>query len=276
MTDYGCPSCGVPLADDQRYCLNCGNRVGDGRDHLLRTLAPPPPPPAPPAPVVERVGPRLWSPLGGGVLVALLLVGLLGGVALAGDEEREPTIIRVAAPPAPDVRVNVAGGGGPVEEAEFVSDWPGDDGWTVQLQALPKEGSTVADVDAAKASAESQGAPDVGALDSDEWPSLDGGDYVVYSGVFTSKKEAAKALKKLRKDFPDAEVVEVSAGGGATKIGKDTDKQSDEELEDLQEATGEEYVKKSKKLPDKVATEGKKPKPDNKKPGGGSDATVLE
>jgi hypothetical protein len=88
--------------------------------------------------------------------------------------------------------------------------------------ALPKDATQPAQVDAAKADATSKGADDVGALDSDEYPSLDPGEYVVYSGTYSSKKAARKDLRALRKDFPDAKVVEVAAssdggGGGSTK-----------------------------------------------------------
>jgi hypothetical protein len=270
-----CPTCSAALDDDQRYCLNCGRRVGEGRDALLRALVPAPVA-APAAPAVPP-GARLWSPVGGAALAGLLVAGLVLGLLLGGGDEQPPTVVRIAAPPAPDVRVNVAGGGGAeATPVALESDWPGDDGWTVQLQTLPKDGSSVAEVQAAKASAEEQGAADVGALDSDEWPTLDPGDYVVYSGVFTSRKQATRAQRRLRRDFPDAMVVRVAADGGTTKVDKDAEKQSDEELKDLQSAEGEEYVKKSKKLPDKVATEGKVPKKDNGKAGGGSKATVLE
>ena len=33
-----CPSCGAALADDQRYCLNCGQRQGEPRLDFRRHL----------------------------------------------------------------------------------------------------------------------------------------------------------------------------------------------------------------------------------------------
>ena len=38
MTDHACRSCGSPLAADQRYCLQCGNRVAEARVPFLDIL----------------------------------------------------------------------------------------------------------------------------------------------------------------------------------------------------------------------------------------------
>ncbi len=35
-----CSSCGAPLATDQRYCLNCGERPADPRVDYARHLGP--------------------------------------------------------------------------------------------------------------------------------------------------------------------------------------------------------------------------------------------
>ena len=71
----------------------------------------------------------------------------------------------------------------------------------------------------AKSEAQSNGAADVGALDSDDFSGLDGGKYVIYAGVFDSRKQAKRALKKLKKDFAGAKVIQVSAGGGVSARG---------------------------------------------------------
>ena len=273
-----CTACSSPYAADQAYCLSCGRRVGERRDDLLAALAP--------APVAVREvalpttsrGPFLWSPLGGGALAGVLAMGLaFGAIALGGDEPRaQDIVVNVPRQPAARVVNNISGGGAAVPVAEFVSDWPGDDGWTVQLDALPKDGTQPAQVDAAKADATGKGAEDVGALDSDDHASLDAGEYLVYSGVFDTKAAATKALKGLKKDFPGAKVVKVAADGGAApKLSKDTKKASDDELEQLESTGGDDFVKKSKKLPDKVGTSGAAPKKDNKTPGAGSEGTTI-
>lgn len=277
-----CRACGAPLAAGQRYCLNCGRPL-HRRSDLLAALTPPPPPPppAPPAAVAPAPVPagRSVSAMGAAVGVGLLLLAGVAGAQLAGEEPPPAPQVRVAAAPQPNVNVTVPVASGPAAPTAFVSDWSGDDGWTIALETLPKDGTDPGAVTAAKTAATAKGAEDVGALDSDEYPSLDTGEYVVYSGVFDTKKAATAALKKLEKDFPDAEVVKVSAteAGGAAPAQKDAKKLSDKALEDLNKASGDEYVEKSKKLPDKIAPEGKPPAKDGKAPGGGSgDGTVLE
>lgn len=282
-----CLQCSTTLATDQRYCLNCGERRaearlpfmeilrGDGDGDRLREvereveLAPVPPP--------SRL---LTAPMG--VAAMALLVLALGVGVLIGDDS-EPQARPVAlTQPAPVI--NVQAGGTPVAEETFKSDWPeGEDGFTVQLQTLPKDGTDVAAVTAAKTAAEGQGAEDVGALDSDEYASLDGGEYVVYSGVFSKRAQAKKALKKLKKDFRDAKVVEVSGGVGDDDAGdpdalsgkKKKATVSRKQLEDLNKLSPAERQKRSLKLPDETKLPGKPPKKDKKKPGGGSDAETI-
>jgi hypothetical protein len=193
-------------------------------------------------------------------------LGIVIGAVL-DDEPKQvaaarPQVISVATPAA-------AGTAAPPVEEQFNADWPeGTDGFTIELQTIPKEGTPVADVTAAKTAAAGKGASDVGALDSDDYASLDSGNYVIYAGIFNTRKQARKALGKLKKKFPDARVVAVSSssGGGAAKKGT-VDKSK---LEDLKGSSPEEYQKKSKKLPDETKLPGKAPPKDNKKPGGGS------
>jgi hypothetical protein len=84
---------------------------------------------------------------------------------------------------------------------------------------VPKQGATQDIVDAAKQTATGKGAKDVGSLDSDLYPSLTPGNYVIYSGIYTDRGQATKALPKLADSFPDATVIEVNSGskdsGGA-------------------------------------------------------------
>ena len=58
----------------------------------------------------------------------------------------------------------------------------------MQLQTLPKDGTRRrGGAGGEVATRQSQGAPDVGALDSDDFSSLDPGNYVIYSGVFDAQ-----------------------------------------------------------------------------------------
>jgi hypothetical protein len=205
--------------------------------------------------------------------VGLLLLVLLAGV-LIGRGSGEPKQV-VAAAQKPQV-ITVAPSAGTAAaaqpKAKFTSDWPaGKHGYTVRLKALPKDGTDVAAVDAAKSQAEGKGAADVGALDSDDYESLDPGSYIVYSGVFKKRNEADRALAGLKKRFPGAKVIKVSDTAGATKA-KKVDKRS---LRDLEKLSPKEYQKKSRKLPDKLKLPGKPPPKDNKKAGGGGKEQVI-
>ena len=202
---------------------------------------------------------------GVGLAVLFLGVGVLIGRSGAGDQQvaAKPTVVRVAGTGAP----TAAGTAKPASATTVKSDWPaGKEGWTVQLQELPKDdASTVA---AAKEAATKKGAPDVGLLDTDEFESLPPGNYVVYSGRFDSKAKAGAALSKLKKDFPKAKVLHVGAStptiGGAQA---QADKAAVQQLDNL---SGSDYAKQSRKLPDTLALPGKAPPKDNKQGGGGT------
>lgn len=285
-----CPACGALLAADQRYCLNCGRRragarvpyadllAGRAPEDVLRPASKPPPPPPP-----ERRGvPVAVAAVAAGSVALVLALGVLLGAATTDDPPRQLAAAPVQQKPAV---INVNAGVPTESTEEFTSDWPaGEEGWTVQLEALPKDSSQVADVDQAKTDAEGAGATEVGALDSDEWVSLDPGEYVVYSGVFTGKGAADKAraaAKKLKKDFPDAKAVKVSAGDvpGAegTRPEEKVQKLDDSALNDLENSTGADQQEKSSKLPDTLGLEGEPPPVDrNGDAGGGSDTEVIE
>lgn len=208
-----CAACGSPLAPDQRYCLECGERCPQTSD-FLRSGAPvgasppagPPRPPGVPADAPQAPRSNTVSLLAGvGVLLLALGVGVLIGRSGASSKQS----------PAP-VQVVTAGGvgTGSSTEASFTGDWPsGTSGYTVQLQTLPVTGTTVASVAAAKAAAGGKGAPAVGALKSEEFASLSGENYVIYSGDFHKQSEAQKALATLKKNFPGAKVIRVSESG---------------------------------------------------------------
>ena len=275
---------------DQRYCLECGLRRADARipfqDVLearirreagagtARVSAV-----AAPLPVHRQVSP-VYAGAGVALLGLALALGILIGSAAGDDQPRQvaaapPQVITVAAPAA----------GQPVAQ-EFTSDWTaGKDGYTVQLRTLPKDGTDVAAVQAAKSEAQSKGASEVGALDSDEFASLDPGNYVVYAGVFNSRKQAARELRGLKAEFAGAKVVRVSASGGALSSKGDKDALSGkkkeatvgkDQLKDLQGLSPDEYEKKAKKLPDTTKLPGKAPPKDDKKPGGGGTGDVIE
>ncbi len=276
-----CAGCGAQLAEDQRYCLACGTRRADPRvafQEVLTRPAPgggePPPDPLPPAG-------RDWTPLIAlgalGGLALVLVIGVLIGKTGFGDSSKQaaaPQVIRVgpsagvAATPGTAL-ASTAGAGGAVK-----SDWPsGKDGYTVELGVLPKSSSDAAAVAKAKSDAGAKGASAVGVLDSDSYKSLPGGNYVVYSGVFSSNAQASAALKKLKAEFPNAQVVHVSSKApkaSTSYVGKSSAKLNKQQLQDLNNLSGDAYAKRSRKLPTTTALPGKPPPVDHGAPGGGS------
>jgi hypothetical protein len=272
-----CNDCSAPLAEDQRYCLNCGART-PGAGPRLAAVAPPS---ATPGAIAATERPRRWTdaPLTLGAAAAgigLLLLVLIAGVLIgrSGDQNAKvaaapPQVIRVAAPTS-------AATAAPATES-FASDWPdGKKGFTVQLQTLAND-SPVATVQSAKKAAGDKGAPGVGALNSDDFASLDSGQYVIYSGIYTKRPEAARALKKLKSNFPGARVIAVNdgGGGGGSAGGGKQKTVHKNQLKNLDKLSPQEYSKKSRKLPKTLKLPGKPPPKDNKKPGGGGGSETI-
>jgi hypothetical protein len=299
----GCAECGSPLAADQRYCLECGTRRGDPRLDYARYLSNGAngangggPPEATAAGAKQPGSGRDWTPF---VLVGLvaglgmmLAIGVLIGKGGSGSDQAAAPVVQVGSGTGTD-----AGSGTnlPTADTEFKGDWPeGKEGFTIEIGSLAKQGTTAEQVEAAKTDATDKGAPDVGALDSDDFGSLPSGNYVIYSGVYDSKADATKDLKSLQSDFPEAQVIEVSAkgaGGGAggeTVSAKETGgltnstagsgatvQASKSDIEELHNTTGEAYQEAIKHIPDNIETPGKEVKEDNKDPGAGGPPPVV-
>jgi len=274
-----CPDCDAPLNTDQRYCLNCGQRRAEMRLPFMDMVeadaqAAQTAGRVSPGAILASAPPTERSPLV--VLTSLIALLLALGIGvLIGRGSGEPE--RVAKAPV----VNVSGAGaGTSAPVAITSDWPaGTNGFTVLLKTLPAA-ATAAEVAAAKQDATAKGATDAGALRGDEYPTVGEQGIVIYSGVFTTRKEARAALKGLTASFPDAKVVEVgdstdagSAGGGGETVKKDPEaKPIPKGGENL---SPQEYQKRSRRLPDKVQSEGRPPPKDNAAPGGGSKATEI-
>jgi hypothetical protein len=95
-----CTSCGAPLAPDQRYCVQCGQRRGQSRLPVAQPVAAA-------APVRESRMPRLGhnAALIAGVGTLLLAMGV--GVLIGRSGEKSPSN---AAAPAQVITVGGAGG----------------------------------------------------------------------------------------------------------------------------------------------------------------------
>ena len=299
-----CTGCGNPLALDQRYCLNCGKRRGGARIEFEKYLEQEPPnqPPKPPTPVAAGPAPdnrpeREVTPLMAAVgltgLAVILILGVLIGRTGQGNSTQAAPVVATGVPTAttPGATSTTTS-----TTVSFTADWPaGKEGFTIELATLPKDGADGAAVETAKADLVAQGASEVGALDSDEFASLPAGNYVLYSGVYDTEADAEAALEPLKASFPDAQVVEVSTsaseGGGETEkvttngegFSEETAKTdpdqiveaSENDLEELEGATGDEYQEMQKKLPPTIETPGAPPPKDDKAPGGGSGAVEI-
>ncbi len=217
-----CAGCGAPLAADQRYCLNCGQRRAGPRVDYQRYLAPGPEHAAPqaaeppqatatsqPISTPEPSRPeRDFAPLAavGGIAVLglMLLVGVLIGRGTESPSTSPPQVITV-------------GGSGDGETASAGT----------------------------------------------------GG-----SSTAPGSKEAAG--KSNGKNDTGAKAVAGGLTGEAARQSEDTVQASKDDLEALNEQSGESYEETVKKLPDKIATPGKPPPTDNKAPGGGGGALTIE
>ena len=219
-----CPRCGSTLAADQEWCLSCGAAAGTE--------------------VVEAKGWRVPLYLGGG-LAALAVIGvILAIVALASQKEEVPPSASAtpsAVPPAatpsalptltpapttdpnatptptpdpndPNATPTAVPTTTPTPSAEpttapSTSTFPGwtiGDGWTIIIESnKTQEG-------AEKVAQQAQDAGEtVGVLNSDDYSSLNGGYWVVFSGEYTSKSQAEDALDGVRANHSDAYVRQV-------------------------------------------------------------------
>jgi hypothetical protein len=263
-----CQNCGAPMANDQRYCLECGARRAAMSSVLMGgpPRAASTPPAAPPAPQPPGAGPpsqqrtnALTLLAGVGVLMLAMGVGVLIGRSGASKPTQAPAqVITLGSAPAATAAT-------PASES-FQSDWPAaKNGYTVQLQTLPA-GTSVAALQAAKAAAGGKGARSVGALKSEEFASLPSGNYVIYSGDYRKKAEAQKALGALKKSFPAASVISISNHGsskegsgssGATPsggAGNSLNNPAPPTVLESKPKKGQSFEQKSKSLPNVIST----------------------
>jgi len=286
-----CASCGAALAADQRYCLQCGTRRAERRVPVEAARASSRTSEGGAGRSAPVAGPPAVQRLGGAWGVAALLLLALGvGVIignLGGDDAP------VASTP-PEVTI-AAAAVGPTASASPVAtttpaadEWPDRDGFTVQLGELPKAGTDQAAADAAKAAATAKGAAAPGVLDAGAHGLTDG-QLVLYSGVFSTRKQATAALDGLKAAYPDARVIEVKAtpsasgartdgaasGDGASSTPSKPATVSKSKLKETEKLDPEAFQKQSKKLPKTTAIPGKAPPKDNAAPGGGSEAETI-
>jgi septal ring-binding cell division protein DamX len=220
-----CPRCGAAMAPDQEWCLACGAAAGTE--------------------VVEAEGWRIPLYLGGG-LVALAIIGVILAIVALSNQKQEanatPTPTAVASVPpgatisplpspttAPVTPVPTTDDGtgtaAPTETptataTEAPTDtptpdagsgtfpgWTGSDGdYTIIIKSATSQSS------AEKTAQKAQDAgTTVGILNSDDYSSLNGGYYVVFSGDYATKSDAQADLDGIRADFKDAYVRQIKS-----------------------------------------------------------------
>ena len=189
-----CPRCCAPASPEQEYCLECGLRL-PFTDSRLRAGRP------------WYAAPALWS------LLALLLLAAIGtAVAVAVTNGEEEQTLTATAPPArapattavstPEATTTAPATTPPLpgttspppgSAQQRPIDWPDRDGYTIVLESIPTSSSRQRAVDTARKAIRA-GLADVGVLASSNYPSLQPGYYVVFTGVYDSTSEAVDAL----------------------------------------------------------------------------------
>lgn len=203
-----CPACLSPIRADQRYCLECGERLAP--DEI------PPPPPG---------GGSLGEPNSLFLLAATAIL-IVVGAGLAWVALREPpadggattatteTVPTDVAPTDTIPTDTIITEETITEETfteetiteEFIDDWPaGESGWAVILASKAVDRFTLADAEGIAEEARVAGVPLVGVLDSSNYPSLNPGYWAVFSGPYPTRAEAEAELATVRSlGFADA------------------------------------------------------------------------
>jgi hypothetical protein len=219
-----CPRCGNSLAAEQEWCLACGAAAGTE--------------------VVEARGWRVPLYLGGGLAALAVLGVILAIAALASRNDQvaqTPTPTPSAAPPAataaptttPDPLATVTPAPGATVDPNATATpdpnatptpsatpgsgnttsgsgstfagWPGGSGYTIILES----NKTKSGAEKVAQSAQDAGET-VGVLKSDDFSSLNGGYWVVFTEKYASKKAAETALSGVRSSHADAYVRQIT------------------------------------------------------------------
>ncbi|HWF25361.1 MAG TPA: SPOR domain-containing protein [Solirubrobacteraceae bacterium] len=172
-----CPHCGARLAGDQEWCLECG------------------------AAVKVRIRPaRGWRvpvAIVGGVVVVSALILVFALSALSGSANSSVPAV-LAAPPVHHARHHAAAPAArtssTTKPAATIASWPaGVTGYTVVLGVVHARSAATAS--ATKIA--SAGIP-VGVLASSDYSSMRPGDWIVFSGTYSSRAQADAAATGLQ------------------------------------------------------------------------------
>ena len=210
-----CPACLSPVRADQRYCLECGER-------LLADEIPPPP-----------GGGSAFSNRSTTLLAIAAIVLIVVGVGLAWVALREPsggedtTDTAITAPTTEtaitDTTITDTGftdtgftdtgmtdtvitDTGMTDTGGSTPGWPaGQVGWAVILASKSQSEFQETDAQAIADQAATAGVPMTGVLDSSLFPTLNPGYWAVFSGPYATKDEAQAAATTIQgQGYPDA------------------------------------------------------------------------
>ena len=222
-----CPACLSPVRADQRYCLECGERL------LVDEI---PPPPGGGSALATRSTRVLAI-----AAIVLIVIGVgLGWVALRSSSNGEdattaaPTTIAPTTDAVPtdtgitdtgitdtgitdtgitdtgitDTGITDTGttDTGTTDTGTSAGGWPtGQSGWAVILASKSQSQFQESDAQAVADQAASAGVQMTGVLDSSQFPSLNPGYWAVFSGPYTTKAEAQAAATTIQgQGYPDA------------------------------------------------------------------------
>jgi len=209
-----CPRCATPFEAGQGYCLECGMRLDADAAPSEQAVSPAPGPPS-------RNRTWIWAALG-----ALVIAAAGAGVAIAVSDNGGSTTLTMtttvapvvtatvpatdtgAVPPQPTTTVGVTTVATvptvPEDTATATTGkkptlivWPGKTAYTVVLASMPSPGGHGEALARAK-QAVAKGLPQVGVLDSGDFPSLNPGYYVVFSGVYKTLLQAETGARNAR------------------------------------------------------------------------------
>jgi SPOR domain len=222
-----CQECGAPLDRQQRYCVNCAARSPEAVNPASRYFAAASrqrrkiaaDKTAPATRSSSLTGAKTASVFFFALLPIAVAVGVLvGRNGTSPDQQAILDALKNSNATAATASSD-AGSGTPVSDTSLLSsDFSLDKGYTVKIGALPIADTDQAAADSATSDAEGKGAKDVGIINPGDFttsPDQGQDDYILYSGEFSDKGAADKALTGLKKDFPDAVVIEVTGSGSA-------------------------------------------------------------
>jgi hypothetical protein len=220
-----CDQCGAALDNGQRYCIVCGTHRRHVRDPAARYLAGATSrarTPARSAAPQRRRGASLGTAVVVAVIPLAIGLGVLVGRASTGGDNKLIAALRAQHPQVLTGATSSTASTQAAGVTTLSSTFPLQSGYAVEIQTLPRSGTTQSSVSSAESAARSKGAHDVGLIVQTQYkvtPAPPSGAYVIYAGAFKTQAAASAELAKLSHSFKGAKVIQVkSLAAGAGKV----------------------------------------------------------